>query len=51
MLRIRGEFKNYSFFCAHLQMKVKSERQEDWLYETKEDVQAVPLIRYEIYFR
>ena len=51
VLRIRGEFKNYSFFCAHIPMKVKSERQEDRLYEIKEDVQAVPLIRYKNYFR
>ena len=42
MLRIRGEFKNSSFFCAHVPLEEKSERQKDRLYETKEDVKAVP---------
>ena len=51
MLRKRGEFKNYSFICAHLPMKEKSERQKDGLYETKEDVHAVPLIQYKNYVR
>ena len=46
MLRIRGEFKNYSFICAHVQTKENSERLKDRLYETGEDVQAVPLVRY-----
>ena len=49
MLRIRGEFKNYSFICAHVPMDEKSERQKDRLYEAKEDVQAVSLIRYKNY--
>ena len=44
VLRITGEFKNYSFICAHVPTEEKSERHEDRLYETKEDVQAVPLI-------
>jgi len=44
VLRIRGEFKNYSFICAHVLTEEKSERQKDRLCETKEDVQAVPLI-------
>jgi len=46
VLRIRGEFKNYSFICAQVQTKEKGERLKDWLYETEEDVQAVPLVRY-----
>jgi hypothetical protein len=49
MLRIRGEFKNYSFICAHVPTEEKSERQKDRLYETEEDVQAFPLIRYKNY--
>ena len=43
VLGIRGEFKNYSFICAHVLTKEKSKGQ-DWLEETEEDVQAVPLI-------
>jgi hypothetical protein len=43
VLRIRGEFKNYSFFCAHIPMEEESEREKDGLYEIKEVVQAVPL--------
>jgi len=46
VLTIRGEFKNYSFICALLPTEERSERQKDQLYETKEDVPAVPLIRY-----
>jgi hypothetical protein len=34
VFRIRGEFKNYSFFCAHIPME-ENERQKDQLYETK----------------
>ena len=44
VLRIRGEFKNYSFTCAHVPTEEKSEREKDWLHETIEDVQAVPFI-------
>ena len=45
MRRIRSEFKNYSFFCAHVLTEEKSERQTDRLYGTKEEGQVVPLIR------
>jgi hypothetical protein len=45
MLRIRGEFKNYSFICAHVWAEEKNERQKYLLYETKDDVQAVLLRR------
>jgi len=31
VLRIRGEFKNYSFICAPIPMKEKSDRQKHWL--------------------
>jgi hypothetical protein len=48
-LRIRSEFKNYSFICAHVLTVEKSERQTDWLYGTKEDGQVVPLIRCKSY--
>jgi len=41
VLTIRGEFKNYSFFCALVPTEERSERQKDLSYETKEDVQAV----------
>jgi hypothetical protein len=51
VLRIRGEFKNYSFICAHVPTKEESERQKDQLYKTKGDVQAVPLIQYKNYVR
>ena len=37
VLRVRGEFKNYSSICAHVPMEEKSERQKDRLYETKGD--------------
>jgi hypothetical protein len=43
-ITISGEFKNYTFISAHVPTEVKSERQKDQLYETKEDVQAVLLI-------
>jgi len=49
VLRIRGKFKNYSFICAHVLTEEKSERQKDLLCETKEDVQAIPLIQYKNY--
>jgi hypothetical protein len=42
VLRIRGEFKNYSFISAHVPTEEKSEKQ-------KQDVQAVPLIQYKNY--
>jgi hypothetical protein len=29
VLAVGGEFKNYSFSCAHVQMEKKSEREED----------------------
>jgi len=45
-LRIRAEFKNYSFICALVPTDEKSERQKHRSYETKEVVQAVPLIQY-----
>ena len=51
VLRVRSEFKNYSFICAHVPTEEKSERQKDRLYETKEEVQAVPLTRYKNYVR
>jgi hypothetical protein len=44
VLRIRGEFKNYTFICAHEATEEKSEKQ-------KQDVQAVPLIQYKNYIR
>ena len=44
VLRIRGEFKNYSFICALVPTEEKRERQKEWLDETKKDAQAVPLI-------
>ena len=31
VLRIRGEFKNYSFIRALIMMKEKCDRQKDWL--------------------
>jgi hypothetical protein len=37
VLRIRGEFKNYSFICANVPTEEKSEKQ-------KQDVQAEPTI-------
>jgi len=44
VLRMRGEFKNYSFICALVPTEEKSKRQKDRSYETNEDVQAVSLI-------
>jgi len=35
VLRIRGEFKNYSFICVLVPTYEKSERQKHRLYETK----------------
>jgi hypothetical protein len=43
MLRIRGEFKNYSFICAHVPTEVKNETQGS-ACETKGDLHAVPFI-------
>jgi hypothetical protein len=51
VLRIRGEFKNYSFICAHVPMEEKSEKQKVRWYETKDDVHAVPLIRNKHYVK
>jgi len=44
VLRIRGEFKNYSLICAHVLTEERIERQKDRLYETKEDVQEISLV-------
>ena len=44
VLRIRGEFINYSLVCAHVLTEDKNERQKDRLYETKEDVQEIDLV-------
>ena len=43
MLINRGEFKNYSFICALVQME-EIVKDKERLYETKEVVQAVPLL-------
>jgi hypothetical protein len=32
MFRIRGEFKNYSFICAHASMEEKRAREKDQFY-------------------
>jgi hypothetical protein len=50
VLRIRGNFKKYSFSVPSYRRK-KRVKDKDHLCETKEVVQAVPLIHYKNYIR